>query len=190
MVERERIASHPFVRGLPDSCKKRISRLGREVSFEVDEVIFRAGKTLQHFYLLISGSVCVEINAPGYRVCIDAVGPGGAFGWGSLLPDHRTTFQVRCRELHTVAVRLDAEKLLAACQRDPALNAAISFRIGTLIAERLRATESKLTEFCGIGSAATRRFEEDPGAHGGSLGRIDVASLLLSGKLDSSVLEQ
>jgi len=189
MVERERIASHPFVRDLPDSCKKRISRLGREVSFEVDEVIFRAGKTLRHFYLLISGSVCVEINGPGYRVCIDAVAPGGAFGWGSLLPDHRTTFQVRCREPHTVAVRLDADKLSAACLRDPSLDAAISFRIGKLIAERLRATESKLVEFCGVSSAESRRLEESPGVTTSWRWRLNDTTLELNRRNDTSVLE-
>ena len=63
-----------------------------------DEVILRSGEKAQYFYLLLQGSVAVELVQPGFSVRIQALNPGEAFGWSALLSDTETLFQVRARE--------------------------------------------------------------------------------------------
>jgi len=162
VVQLNLIANHPFMRGLPGSAQKQLAKLAKEVRFASDEVVFRAGEKSRDFYLVLSGSVCVEVSTPVYSLCIQSVGAGGAFGWSSLLGEHGTAFQVRSREDGTVAVRWNAEELLAVCEQDPKLCSMIFRRVATLIGERVTAAESRLTEFYGGSAQARKPVAERP----------------------------
>ena len=72
--------------------------LAHEVRFEDDQLIFVDGQNSRALYLLIEGSVAVELRTTGFVVCVQALGPGQVFGWSSLLDDQDTLFQVRARE--------------------------------------------------------------------------------------------
>lgn len=147
----ETLKSHRFTEGLPDPILSKLPALARPVAFQQDEVIFRAGERSPYLYLVLSGSVCVEIRTPFYSVCVEAVGPGEAFGWSSLLDHHDTVFQVRARE-SSVALCLDAEQLLATCHENPRFGFELFRRLFGVVADRVRATEARLAEFCGYAS--------------------------------------
>lgn len=145
----EILKGHSFLAGLPESQLARLSLLAREVSFQEGDVILSAGQHSKHFYLLLSGSVCVEVCGRAYTICVQALGSGNAFGWSALLDHHDTLFQVRARESST-ALRLDAEDLCTAFRQDAELAAEILRRALNLVAGRVQATETKLAEFCGV----------------------------------------
>lgn len=73
----------------------------RKAEFEEDQLILQAGQRSGHFYLLVSGSVCIEVRTPVYTVCVQVLG-GDAFGWSSFLDHHDALFQVRAREASRV----------------------------------------------------------------------------------------
>lgn len=143
------LRGHAFLAGLPDCHLQTLATLAEEVNFEEDEVILRAGERSAHFYLLLSGSVCVEANARAIAVRVQALSAGEAFGWSALLDHHDTLFQVRARE-RSAALRLDGERLTAACRTDPALGAELLRRTLHLVAGRVQATEARLGELCGM----------------------------------------
>ena len=118
------LKNHPFTKGMPDSTIKKLVPLARLVSFEEDEIVFRAGERAMYFCLLLRGSACVEIRTSCYSISIQTLGPGDAFGWSSLLEEHHLVFQVRARESSS-ALFLDGELLTAACQEDSTLAAAV-----------------------------------------------------------------
>lgn len=149
MTLNEVLKGHSFLAGLPESQIARLSPLAREVSFQEGDVILSAGQQSKHFYMLLSGSVCVEVCARAYTICVQALGPGDAFGWSALLDHHDTLFQVRARE-HSTTLRLDAEDLCTAFRQDAELAAEILRRALNLVAGRVQATEAKLAEFCGV----------------------------------------
>ena len=151
----EALRVHPFTRGLSEPQLVALANIAREVTFQEDEVIFRAGARSRNLYLLVSGSVCVELSTPVYAVCIQALGPGEAFGWSSLTKHPQTIFQVRARERST-ALRLDASQASAAWQENPELGLELLQRILELVAERVKAVESRLAEFMGHGSSLVR----------------------------------
>ena len=91
----EALKEHSFTAGLSDPQVAKLSGLARQVSFEENDLILIACEQSKHFYLLLSGSVCVEARMRAYTVCIQVLGPGDAFGWSSLLDQHDTLFQVR-----------------------------------------------------------------------------------------------
>ncbi|HYM09919.1 MAG TPA: cyclic nucleotide-binding domain-containing protein [Bryobacterales bacterium] len=140
---------HGFTQGMTEAHRSKLATLAEEVCFREDETIFRAGDILPYLYCLVSGSACLEIRTPVYAVCVQALAPGDAFGWSSLVSQHYSLFQVRARE-SCLALRLDAAGLLAACRDDPSLGLEVFRQLSELIASRLRATELKLAEFCGV----------------------------------------
>jgi CRP-like cAMP-binding protein len=143
------LRQHKFTQGLSDAQVVSLADLATEVAFEENEVILIDGQRSNAFYLVIQGSVSVELRTPRYVVCVEAVTAESAFGWSSLLDHQDTTFQVRARE-HTIALRLDGPKLRALCRQDAALGVEIMERALYLVAGRVRATEIRFAEMCGV----------------------------------------
>ena len=145
----EILRHHPFTRGLVDAQIAQLSSLASEVIFPEGEVVLLSGQRSEAFFLLLSGSVSVELCATSFIVSVQALGPGQVFGWSALLDDHDTLFQVRAREL-TTAIRLEGDKLKAACNADPLLGKEILQHALAVVAGRVRATEIRFAEMCGI----------------------------------------
>jgi CRP/FNR family transcriptional regulator, cyclic AMP receptor protein len=147
------LREHAFAAGMAACHLEKLASLAERVSFEENERILRAGERSEGFYLLLSGSVCVEASARAYTVRIQALHAGDAFGWSSLLDHHDTLFQVRARERAT-ALRLDGAALSRLCREEPALGAELLYRTLKLAARRVQATEARLGELCGLGVTA------------------------------------
>jgi len=141
--------NHRFAHGLSETQVAVLAELASEVTFEEDELILVEGQRSKSFYLVTAGSVAVELRAPRYAVCIQALGPGQVFGWSALLEDNDTLFQVRARE-RTAALRLDGKALKAACRNDPLLGMEILQRALHVVAGRVKATEIRFAEMCGV----------------------------------------
>jgi len=145
----EALRSHAFVAGLPPAQVETLAHLASPVVFEESDVILVDGQHSTEFYLLLSGSVAVELRTPGYAVCVQALSAGQVFGWSALLNDQDTLFQVRARE-RTEALRIEGAALQAAGRRDPQLGLAILERVLRVVAGRVRATEQRFAEMCGV----------------------------------------
>jgi CRP-like cAMP-binding protein len=143
------LRNHAFIRGFDDAQIAQLASIASEVSFQDGEVILVDGEHSRAFFLVLTGSVSVELCAPNFVVSVQALGPGQVFGWSALLDDHDTLFQVRAREF-TTALRLDGENLKTACSADPLLGKELLRRALAVVAERVRATEIRFAEMCGI----------------------------------------
>jgi CRP/FNR family transcriptional regulator, cyclic AMP receptor protein len=143
------LRDHAFTRGLGEPQIDTLMSLASEVTFEENELVLVDGERSQCFFLVMTGSVSVELRTPRYAVSVQALGPGEAFGWSALLNDHETLFQVRARE-RTTALRLDGGALKAACHQDTLLGTEILQRALGVVAQRVRATEIRFAEMCGV----------------------------------------
>jgi CRP/FNR family transcriptional regulator, cyclic AMP receptor protein len=143
------LRGHAFVAGLPAGQLDRLAELASAVVFEEGDLVLVDGQRSTEFYLLLSGSVAVELRTAGYAVCVQALEAGQVFGWSALLNDQDTLFQVRARE-RTTALRIEGGALQAACRTDPQLGVAILERVLRVVARRVRATEQRFAEMCGV----------------------------------------
>ena len=143
------LRQHKFTHGLSDEQVASLAALATEVAFDENEVILLDGQRSNAFYLVTQGSVSVELRTPRYVVCVEAVTAESAFGWSALLDQQDTAFQVRARE-HTIALRLDGPRLRALCRKEPALGVELLHRTLYLVAGRVRATEIRFAEMCGV----------------------------------------
>lgn len=143
------LRDHAFVRGLTGKQLESLARHAVPVHFEENEVVLLEGERSTAFYLLTSGSAVIELRAPNYAVCVQELAPGCIFGWSALLDKQDTLFQVRSRE-QTTALRIDGHRLKTLCQEDPELGSEILHRTLEVVAGRVKATEMRFAEMCGV----------------------------------------
>ncbi len=143
------VKEHAFVQGLTDLQILRLASRATEVTFAEDEVILIEGERSTFFYLIVAGSVAVELHTPGFAVCVQVLGAHQVVGWSALLGDQETLFRVRARERTTV-VRLTGADLVEACRADPELGTEFFRRALRVVAGRVKATEMKFAEMCGV----------------------------------------
>jgi CRP/FNR family cyclic AMP-dependent transcriptional regulator len=143
------LRSHAFTRGLTEAQIGALAPLAAEVTFQEGEVCLGYGERSHLFYLIETGSVAVELSTPRFTVCVQALGPGQIFGWSALLDLQVTLFQVRARE-RTTALCLDGAGLVEAFHADPVLGTEFLRRALKVAAERVKATEVKFAEMCGV----------------------------------------
>ena len=154
MPQVETLSLLPIFSQLTPFEAEELSSLAREVNFEQDDVILKAGRPSNSLYILLSGCVRVEVKAKAFSYCIQELGPGGVFGWSALLGHHDTLFQVRARDA-SHALRLDADDLSALFRRDAALEAKLLRQSLQIAADRIEATETKLAQLFGLETAVS-----------------------------------
>jgi CRP-like cAMP-binding protein len=140
---------HRFTRELSDRQIETLASMASQVSFAEDELVLVDGQCSKNLYLVLDGSVSVELHTQRFTVSVQALEAGQAFGWSSLLDDQDTLFQVRARERTTV-LRLDGATLNEACRSDTTLGYEILHRALKLVAGRVQATEERFAEMCGV----------------------------------------
>ena len=149
MPQRQVLKQHAFTQGLTEAQIERLAGISRPVSFEENEVVLVDGERSTSFFLLLTGSVVVELRGPQYAIVVQALRPGDVFGWSALLDDQDTLFQVRARE-HTAALQIEGAALKSYCMTDPALGTEFFRRILRVVAGRVKATEQRFAEMCGV----------------------------------------
>jgi CRP/FNR family transcriptional regulator, cyclic AMP receptor protein len=149
MPQKQVLKDHAFTHGLNEAQIDHLAGIATPVAFEDDEVVLVDGARSNSFYLVLTGSVAVELRTPQFAVRVQALGPGDVFGWSSLLDDQDTLFQVRARE-HTTALQMEGATLRACCKSDPELGSEVFQRILHVVAGRVKATEVRFAEMCGI----------------------------------------
>jgi CRP-like cAMP-binding protein len=143
------LREHDFTHGLTDQQINKLAALCTEVTFQDDDLILKNGQRSEFFYLILTGSACVELKAARFTVCLQALGPGHAFGWSALLDHQDTLFQVRAREPMTTLC-LHGVDLAQLCRTDSELGAELLTRTLSVVAGRVKATEEKFAEMCGV----------------------------------------
>jgi CRP-like cAMP-binding protein len=143
------LQTHAFTKGFADPEMAQLAEIAAEVTFQENEIILFAGQCSTALYLLLCGSAAVELRAPSYSVCLQALRPGHAFGWSALLDQQETVFQVRARERSTT-LRIDGAALSALCRSHPHLGVKILTRALHVVASRVKATEACFAEMCGM----------------------------------------
>jgi CRP-like cAMP-binding protein len=149
MPQKQVLRDHAFTQGLSEAQIGCLAGIASRVAFEENQVVLVDGARSTWFFLLLTGSVVVELRTPRYVMAVQAVGPGDVFGWSALLDDQDTLFQVRARE-RTTALQIEGATLRAQCMSDPTLGAEFFHRILRVVAGRVKATELRFAEMCGV----------------------------------------
>lgn len=148
------LAGHPYLRGMTDAHLELLSAHAAVRALAADQFLIRQGEAADHFYLLLSGRVAVELVARPQRVLrIETVSAGDVVGWSWLIAPYRWQFDV-CAIAATRVVALEAAALRRVCATDQALAAEMQRRLLTTVSRRLAATRLQLIDVYGDYPAA------------------------------------
>jgi len=139
------LEKHPFVADLDASHVARLATLAGEVRFPRDHTIFREGDQDPELYLIVSGMVALEIDAPEQVVRVQTLGAGDEFGWSAVLMGKGKHFQARTLE-PVVALMFNGSELLTAFREDPPFGLAFTLRLLGVVSERFQATRLHLLD--------------------------------------------
>lgn len=125
---------------------ERLAALAEEVDFHRDQIIFREGERHGIFYLILDGSVGLEIMTARHPVLLQTLHAGDAMAWSSLIDDG-TGAHFEARALTTTrALAFNGIKLREACDADPAFGYRMMKALLSLITERLDVTRMQLLD--------------------------------------------
>lgn len=149
-IPEEVLAAHPFTVGMEPSQLRRIAECAvKVVEFAPEQMIFHAAGVARVLYLLRSGSVALEVVAPGAGTRIVATLHGGdALGWSWMFPPYRWAFDARAL-VPTEAIVVDGEKLRRCAEEDHELGYQVVWRVAREMADRLQATRLQLLDVYG-----------------------------------------
>lgn len=134
---RERLALHPFVAGLPDPFVERLLGLATEQAYPSGAFVLREGEAADTLYLLTAGRVVLEVAGPGRPLeRVETLCAGELLGLHWLFPPRRWVLDARVIEPVRL-IALDAERLRAELDRDPAFGYAVTTRLLAQLYERL-----------------------------------------------------
>ena len=150
MINREEFLAlakeQDLLQGFEPRHLERLAGLAKEVRFHRDQIIFREGERHGFFYLIVEGSVVLEIVATGRSVLLQTLHSGDAMAWSSLLDSNKGAhFEARALAA-TRALAFDGAQLRAACESDPAFGYAMMKALVGLLAERLDASRMQLLD--------------------------------------------
>ncbi len=137
---------HPFTRNLPDEVLTQLAALGRLCRWEPGQYLLREGQMVEHFFLILSGRVAVQIYQPERGVMVlQTLGRGDAAGWSWVVPPYRATFDIQIQE-PTETVCLPAETLRKYIHDDPQVGVQLLKKLLALLASRLQSARLQLLD--------------------------------------------
>lgn len=133
---------------------ERLAALAEEVDFHRDQIIFREGDRHGLFYLILDGSVGLEIMTARHPVLLQTLHAGDAMAWSSLINGGSGAhFEARALTV-THALAFDGARLREACDSDPAFGYRMMKALLSLITERLDVTRMQLLDMYATPGAA------------------------------------
>ena len=145
----ELIAAAPLFTGLSAEHLQLIAGCGANEHFAAGTQLFLEGNPADQFFLIRSGAVALEVEAPGRgRLVIETLHLGEVVGWSWLFEPYRWEFDARAQEL-TRVVTFDGACLRGKCEADHELGYQLMRRFAASLIERLQATQLQLLDVYG-----------------------------------------
>jgi CRP/FNR family transcriptional regulator, cyclic AMP receptor protein len=138
------LRTSPLFADLDGSSLLALARYGDEARFEVDHLLARDGWPADRFYVLLEGTVSLEVHEPGDDpIPIETLTVPEVVGWSWLMPPFRWHFDVRA-VTPVRAVAIEAEALRVAMAGNPSLGYALMARFARVLLRRLQSTRLRL----------------------------------------------
>ena len=142
----------PLFAGMRPDHLELVAGCGRLARFSVGAELVREGQPADRFYVLRSGTVALQVHAPGRGdLEIQTVVPGEAVGWSWLFPPYRWRLDGVARE-PVAAIEFNGACLRAKSEQDHELGYQLMSRFAGVMLQRLIATRLQLLDVYGHGS--------------------------------------
>jgi len=140
------ILSHPFFEEIEPAQVNHLVECASHIRFHAEDILFRAGDSADHFYIIKEGKISLDVSVPGRgSVSIQTIYGGDVIGWSWLFPPYEWQFDARAMQ-DTQAVAFDGRSLRELCASDHEIGYQLMQRFAQVIAQRLQATRLQLLD--------------------------------------------
>jgi len=152
------LRSHPFAATMSDEHIATLRSCGASfVSFEPGGRIVREGKDADACFFITKGDIAIELYVRGNESrTIETVHGGEIVGWSWLFPPYQGTSDAVALSPVT-AIRVDAARLRAKMDEDPAFGYEMMWILANVIASRIQAARIRLLDIYDSGRAEADR---------------------------------
>lgn len=142
----QHIAEQQFLAGMKSEFTKFLADHAQRRSLDRDEVLFRYDTAAEHFHLVVSGKIAIEVAAiEGPPLELQELGPGAILGWSWLIPPYRWHFQARAKDTSEI-IEFDGQAVRDRCENDAEFGYEILKRFSALMSERLSSAREQMME--------------------------------------------
>ncbi len=150
-----------FTSEIGEEHLEELAAVASWITYPAGTVVFREGEMCSVIYLIIDGSVSLEICAPGTGCRrILTVGKGELLGWSPVLEQSPLTATARTL-VDTTAVQIHAGQVLTLCEHNPRFGYEFMRRAALALARRLSATRLQLLNVYGTEMPSVAESPED-----------------------------
>ena len=141
------LVDHPFMAGMEaEHLEVLESCLTGQSTWTAGQTVLLRGDEADECHLLFSGTVAIEIRAPGTAPrTIQTLQGGELLGWSWLFEPHIWTFDARAVE-DSVALTFDSARLRQEIDDDCAFGLILMRRVAKSIVNRLKATRLQVLD--------------------------------------------
>jgi len=140
------LGDHPFLRGMADGHLAVLSRVCWVAPVRQGHLLFAEGDTAHRFWLIRSGHVALDLQAPGERqLIVETLGQGDLLGLSWLVPPYQWQFSATA--VHdTMTFEFNADEVRAVCESDPGLGYQLLQRVMSAASSRLQAARVRMLD--------------------------------------------
>jgi len=140
------LKEHPFFQDMQQEFIDELAGCGSNARFKARETVFKQDDKADHFYIIESGKVAIDLSTPGRGVLtIETLGEGKVLGWSWLFPPYEWQYGARAVE-ETKAIAMDARCLRGKCETDPALGYDLMKRFSAIMLRRMQRARLQLID--------------------------------------------
>ena len=134
-----------FFQDLEDTYLKEIAKISQEETYDAQDFVVNEGEEARKIYVLIEGSVAIQIQLKRYQyIIVNTVeGKGELFGWSALVEPKCYSAAIKCLE-KTKVLSIGGEELEKLFKDDPVMGLSFMKKIASLIDHRLITMRKRL----------------------------------------------
>jgi|ERR1043165_2930883 CRP-like cAMP-binding protein len=141
------LRANRFFEGMHEQELSELASIAQLEQHPKETVIFKEGGPSNKFFVVIEGSVGLEITIEGRAKRIHSVGACELLGWSPILGSK--SMKATARTLATTTlISFDTLQCQALTERAPHLAAALLRRVGRAMDDRLHATRLQMLQLC------------------------------------------
>lgn len=143
---RQLLGEHPFTADLSGEQLDRLSGCASRMVFRAGQRLFEEGGPADRGWLIRAGTVRLDTHVPGRGdVSVETLHAGTVLGWSWLCPPYRWHFGAEAVDT-VLAVELNAARVRALSEAEPALGYELTRRFLAVVTDRLQHTRMRLLD--------------------------------------------
>lgn len=135
---------HPFLAGLSEEFSDFFADCASLRRFASQQQIFHEGGEADHFYLILTGSVALDMFVPGHgMVTVQTLGSGDALGWSFFIPPHQWHYTATTRT-PTDVISFSAAAIRAKAEENREFREELLSRVAKTLLRRLESSRAEI----------------------------------------------